>query len=61
MVFKLVERAPSRWGAITVAQLEQAAFLGSMLDATRADNNAAYQARQAGQRREADLHAVPFG
>jgi hypothetical protein len=27
-----------------------------MLDATRADINAAYQARQAGRRREVDLH-----
>jgi len=35
---------------------EQAAFLGSMLDATRADINAAYQARQVGRRREVDLH-----
>lgn len=35
---------------------EQAAFLGSMLDATRADINAACQARQVGRRREVDLH-----
>ena len=34
---------------------EMAAFLGSMLDATRADINAAYQAKQAGERREVEL------
>jgi DNA-binding transcriptional ArsR family regulator len=34
---------------------EMAAFLGSMLDATRADINAAYRAKQAGQRREVEL------
>nr|WSX74884.1 winged helix-turn-helix domain-containing protein [Streptomyces sp. NBC_00899] len=35
---------------------EMAEFLGSMLDATRADINAAYRSRQAGGRREVDLH-----
>lgn len=35
---------------------ELAEFLGSMLDATRADVNAACRARQDGARREADLH-----
>lgn len=35
---------------------EMAEFLGSMLDATRADINAAYRARQAGARREVDLY-----
>ncbi|WP_433894132.1 ArsR/SmtB family transcription factor [Streptomyces sp. CA-111067] len=34
---------------------EMAEFLGSMLDATRADIGAAYRARQAGGRREVDL------
>jgi DNA-binding transcriptional ArsR family regulator len=34
---------------------EMGAFLGSMLDATRADINAAYRAKQAGQRREVEL------
>jgi hypothetical protein len=34
---------------------EMAAFLGSMLDATRADINAAYRAKQAGERREVHL------
>ena len=34
---------------------EMVAFLGSMLDATRADINAAYQAKQAGERREVEL------
>jgi DNA-binding transcriptional ArsR family regulator len=34
---------------------EMAAFLGSMLDATRADINAAYRAKEAGERREVDL------
>jgi DNA-binding transcriptional ArsR family regulator len=34
---------------------EMVAFLGSMLDATRADIGAAYQAREAGQRREVNL------
>jgi hypothetical protein len=34
---------------------EMAAFLGSMLDATRADINAAYRAKQTGQRREVEL------
>ena len=33
-----------------------AAFLGSMLKATALDITAAYQARQAGRRREVDLH-----
>ncbi|MFJ5272794.1 ArsR/SmtB family transcription factor [Streptomyces sp. NPDC088358] len=35
---------------------EMAEFLGSMLDATRADINAAYRSRQAGGRREVDVH-----
>ena len=35
---------------------EMAEFLGSMLDATRADINAAYRSKQAGGRREVDLH-----
>lgn len=35
---------------------EMAEFLGAMLDATRADINAAYRAREAGHRREVDLH-----
>lgn len=35
---------------------EVAEFLGSMLDATRADINAAYQSKQAGGRREVDVH-----
>ena len=35
---------------------EMAAFLGSMLEATAMDVTAAYQARQAGRRREVDLH-----
>ncbi|MFD8421747.1 ArsR/SmtB family transcription factor [Streptomyces sp. NPDC059466] len=35
---------------------EMAEFLGSMLDATRADISAAYRSRQAGGRREVDLH-----
>ncbi len=35
---------------------ENAAFLGSMLEATAMDITAAYQARQAGRRREVDLH-----
>ncbi|MGW2836238.1 ArsR/SmtB family transcription factor [Streptomyces sp. NPDC001493] len=35
---------------------EMAEFLGSMLDATRADINAAYRSRRAGGRREVDLH-----
>jgi DNA-binding transcriptional ArsR family regulator len=34
---------------------DMAAFLGSMLDATRADISAAYRAKQAGERREVDL------
>ncbi len=34
---------------------EMAAFLGSMLDATRADINAAYRAKQTGERREVEL------
>jgi DNA-binding transcriptional ArsR family regulator len=34
---------------------EMVAFLGSMLDATRADIAAAYQAKQDGRRREVDL------
>ena len=34
---------------------EMVAFLGSMLDATRADIAAAYQAKQAGRRREVNL------
>ncbi|MGW2278595.1 ArsR/SmtB family transcription factor [Streptomyces sp. NPDC001770] len=33
-----------------------AEFLGAMLDATRADINAAHRSRQAGGRREVDLH-----
>jgi DNA-binding transcriptional ArsR family regulator len=37
---------------------ETAAFLGSMLQATAMDITAAYQARQAGRRREVDLHRV---
>ncbi|MGW1761155.1 ArsR/SmtB family transcription factor [Streptomyces mirabilis] len=35
---------------------EMAEFLGSMLDATRADVNAAYRSKRAGGRREVDLH-----
>lgn len=35
---------------------EMAAFLGSMLDATRADINAAYRSRRDGGRREVDVH-----
>src|SRR5215469_38325 len=35
---------------------EEAAFLGSMLQATAMDITTAYQARQAGRRREVDLH-----
>jgi len=35
---------------------ETAAFLGSMLEATAMDITTAYQARQAGRRREVDLH-----
>ncbi|MEU1031625.1 winged helix-turn-helix domain-containing protein [Streptomyces mirabilis] len=35
---------------------EMAEFLGSMLDATRADINAAHRSKQAGGRREVDLH-----
>jgi DNA-binding transcriptional ArsR family regulator len=35
---------------------EMVAFLGSILDATRADITAAYQAKQTGRRREVDLH-----
>ena len=35
---------------------EMAEFLGSMLEATRADINAAYRSEQAGGRREIDLH-----
>ncbi|MET7980601.1 winged helix-turn-helix domain-containing protein [Streptomyces mirabilis] len=35
---------------------DMAEFLGSMLDATRADINAAYRSKQAGGRREVDLH-----
>jgi DNA-binding transcriptional ArsR family regulator len=35
---------------------EMAEFLGSMLDATRADINAAYRSKQAGGRREVDFH-----
>ncbi|MFF7723707.1 ArsR/SmtB family transcription factor [Streptomyces luteogriseus] len=35
---------------------EMAEFLGSMLDATRADINAAYRSNQTGGRREIDLH-----
>ncbi|MEU1623675.1 winged helix-turn-helix domain-containing protein [Streptomyces sp. NPDC005722] len=35
---------------------EMAEFLGSMLEATRADINAAHRSRQAGARREVDLH-----
>ena len=40
---------------------ETAAFLGSMLEATAMDITAAYQARQAGRRREVDLTAAPCG
>ncbi len=40
----------------TVSPEEMAEFLGSMLDATRADINAAYRSKQAGGRREVDLH-----
>ena len=39
-----------------VSPEEMAEFLGSMLDATRADINAAYRSRQAGGRREVDLY-----
>ncbi|MFC4033217.1 ArsR/SmtB family transcription factor [Streptomyces polygonati] len=39
-----------------VSPQEVADFLGSMLDATRADINAAYRSRQAGGRREVDVH-----
>ncbi|MEU9212289.1 winged helix-turn-helix domain-containing protein [Streptomyces sp. NPDC048415] len=35
---------------------EMAEFLGSMLDAARADINAAYRSKQAGGRREVDVH-----
>ncbi|MFE2603661.1 ArsR/SmtB family transcription factor [Streptomyces mirabilis] len=35
---------------------EMAEFLGSMLDATRADINAAYRSKQAGGRRQVDVH-----
>ncbi|MCX4681148.1 winged helix-turn-helix domain-containing protein [Streptomyces sp. NBC_01433] len=35
---------------------EMAEFLGSMLDATRADINAAYRSKEAGGRREVDVH-----
>ncbi|MEU3361184.1 winged helix-turn-helix domain-containing protein [Streptomyces albidoflavus] len=35
---------------------EMAEFLGSMLDATRADIGSAYRSKQAGGRREVDLH-----
>ncbi|WP_223772458.1 winged helix-turn-helix domain-containing protein [Streptomyces sp. 135] len=35
---------------------EMVEFLGSMLDATRADISAAYRSKQAGGRREVDLH-----
>ncbi|HEY1573880.1 MAG TPA: winged helix-turn-helix domain-containing protein [Pseudonocardiaceae bacterium] len=35
---------------------EMIAFLGSMLEATRADVTAAFRARQDGRRREVDLH-----
>lgn len=35
---------------------EMAEFLGSMLDATRADISAAYRSKQAGGRREVDVH-----
>lgn len=35
---------------------EMAEFLGSVLDATRADINAAYRAKQDGARREIDMH-----
>ncbi|MFE5141409.1 ArsR/SmtB family transcription factor [Streptomyces fagopyri] len=35
---------------------EMAEFLGSMLDATRADINAAYRSQRAGGRREVDVH-----
>lgn len=35
---------------------EMVAFLGSMLDATRADIAAAYRAKEAGRRREVTLH-----
>ena len=39
-----------------VSPEEMAEFLGSMLDATRADINAAYRSREAGGRREVDLY-----
>ena len=39
-----------------VSPEEMAEFLGSMLDATRADISAAYRSKQAGGRREVDLH-----
>lgn len=35
---------------------EMVSFLGSMLDATRADVTAAYRAKQDGRRRDVDLH-----
>ncbi|WUH89615.1 winged helix-turn-helix domain-containing protein [Streptomyces sp. NBC_00433] len=35
---------------------EMVGFLGSMLDATRADISAAYRSKEAGGRREVDLH-----
>jgi hypothetical protein len=35
---------------------EMAAFLGSVLEATRADIATAYRAKQDGRRREADVH-----
>ena len=41
-------------------QEETAAFLGSMLEATAMDITAAYQAKQAGRRREVDLHRGTF-
>ena len=40
---------------------ETAAFLGSMLEATAIDITAAYRAKQAGRRREVDLHRGPSG
>ena len=39
---------------------ETAAFLGSVLEATRADITAAYQAKQQGKRREVDVHRGPL-
>jgi hypothetical protein len=48
--------ASSSRSAAPASPEEMAEFLGSMLDATRADISAAYRSRQAGGRREVDLH-----